>query len=132
MTPIKYDSLNDKKIPIRNSPWIGNPIYQENIHISNMKKEMDALAEKRVKDRKKIDKTHKENNIKNRCLMTRLEGDPPEFKTYTCFQIKELKETWKKEFRENNRVDESRKDRYYDSFCESINEFLNQCKCQYD
>jgi len=55
-------------------------------------------------------------------------------KDYTCDQVREQHEDWKKEFRDRNGTDGllncGLKDKAYEDFCESIEDFLSKCKCK--
>lgn len=73
------------------------------------------------------------------CKMKRMENY--ELIEYTCDQVRENIDTWKKEFRDKNGTDRilARKgwtedhkprDRAYDEYCKKIDEFLENCKCQ--
>jgi len=56
-----------------------------------------------------------------------------EIETFTCDEIREKHLDMKAEFRKLNRTDEvlaaGRMDAHYKQFCESIDNFLYQCKC---
>jgi hypothetical protein len=53
--------------------------------------------------------------------------------TLTCDEVRKNQFEMKAEFRKNNRTDEiidsGRVDRMYKEYCESISNFLDQCKC---
>lgn len=52
---------------------------------------------------------------------------------YTCDEVKLLSDHWKTEFRIKNGTDHilnrGINDTCYESYCKSIDEFINQCEC---
>ncbi len=56
------------------------------------------------------------------------------FETYRCDEVREKRDEWISDFRRMNRTDEilacGRTDRMYDNYCKSIDDFLDQCKCE--
>jgi|SRR6267142_5886194 len=73
-----------------------------------------------------------DDNQEEKCRLAKTENCPDGLKmiTYNCDQVKILHEKWKAEFRFKNKIDDRRKDRYYDEFCKNIDDFLLQCKCK--
>jgi hypothetical protein len=71
-----------------------------------------------------------------RCRLARYLQDGNKLKkiVFTCDEVRFFSELWKKEFREKNLTDAFLKaglpDRAYESFCNEIDEFLNNCKCK--
>jgi hypothetical protein len=69
--------------------------------------------------------------MKGRCKMARYERGPqPPRREYTCDEVRALKEQWKADFKKEN--GDIKNDIYYDYFCEDIDGFLRQCRCQED
>lgn len=69
-------------------------------------------------------------------MSCRLKSLDEEFshRTYTCNEVRELKEIWKKNFRIRNKSEEIEeiigRDPAYESFCDQIEYFLCSCTCE--
>jgi hypothetical protein len=54
-------------------------------------------------------------------------------KTFTCHEVRDCIEGWKKEFRDKNATDRVELSRGFDpayvEFCKELDDFLDQCKC---
>jgi hypothetical protein len=60
------------------------------------------------------------------------EGLTNNITTFTCHEVRDCIEGWKKEFRDKNATDLiqlRRPDRAYEAFCKELDDFLAQCKC---
>ncbi len=55
-------------------------------------------------------------------------------KTFTCDEVRDKIEDWKREFRERNATDHltaaGMKDMAYERYCKEMDDFLSQCKCE--
>lgn len=53
---------------------------------------------------------------------------------FTCHQVRMFEKRWKENFKKKNRSDEIMKkgarDRYFDQYCNSLDEFLKKCSCE--
>jgi hypothetical protein len=69
------------------------------------------------------------------CKFERYEqdGNIVNVKRYTCSEVRELNNQWKDEMRIKNQTDNviksGRKDKYYDDYCQQIDDFLAGCSC---
>ncbi len=74
----------------------------------------------------------KQVNQMEECKLRIINNDKCE--TYTCDQVRKHRDEWLAGFRERNGTNEllalKMKDRPYDSYRDSIDEFLSKCKCR--
>ena len=68
------------------------------------------------------------------CALKVFSHDVGDYVRYSCTEVRELQESWKREFREKNETDKifemGLRDPYYERFCKHIDEFLDKCKCK--
>jgi hypothetical protein len=49
--------------------------------------------------------------------------------SYTCDEVRNLKDKWLEDFRKRNRSDEVIRDEMYEQFKQKIEDFLSECDC---
>ena len=120
---------NMERNPIRVGPWTGQPIYEENEHITALKKNMEKIRNERGKENRK---NRKNVNHRTKCYLKIYEWNGSSFgdNLYSCKEVREFKEVWKIQFRRQNKSDSVKDDPRYKEYCEEIEQFLSNCYCE--